>query len=155
MKNFSITERVKAQFRVDAFNLFNHPVLGFSSNQGNTCVAFGLNDSEVTAAVNARPDHRYRKRHADACSGIRGSVDLLSFFILNLGSLRAPLFSCLRHRVDPFSGCAYDVGIHAIALLPIFRVLLPAWLLSSSLVFTVPCLSMRRRRRHKALLSLQ
>ena len=28
MKNFSITERVKAQFRMDAFNLFNHPVSG-------------------------------------------------------------------------------------------------------------------------------
>ncbi len=40
MKNFSITERVKAQFRMDAFNVFNHPVLGFSSTQGNTCVAY-------------------------------------------------------------------------------------------------------------------
>jgi hypothetical protein len=39
LKNFSITERIKAQFRVDAFNLFNHPVLGFNSNQGDTCVA--------------------------------------------------------------------------------------------------------------------
>jgi len=36
MKNFSITERVKAQFRMDAFNVFNHPVLGFNSNQGGT-----------------------------------------------------------------------------------------------------------------------
>jgi hypothetical protein len=36
MKNFSITERVKAQFRMDVFNLFNHPVLGFSGNQGGT-----------------------------------------------------------------------------------------------------------------------
>ncbi len=33
MKNFAITERVKAQFRMDAFNVFNHPVLGFSANQ--------------------------------------------------------------------------------------------------------------------------
>jgi len=33
MKNFSITERVKMQFRMDAFNVFNHPVLGFSANQ--------------------------------------------------------------------------------------------------------------------------
>ncbi|ABF39921.1 Cna B-type protein [Candidatus Koribacter versatilis Ellin345] len=40
MKNFAITERVKAQFRMDVFNLFNHPVLGFNSNQGNTCVLF-------------------------------------------------------------------------------------------------------------------
>lgn len=36
MKNFSITERVKAQFRMDAFNVFNHPVLGFNQNQGGS-----------------------------------------------------------------------------------------------------------------------
>ena len=36
MKNFSITERVKAQFRMDAFNVFNHPVLGFTANQSGT-----------------------------------------------------------------------------------------------------------------------
>src|SRR5208283_1633775 len=36
MKNFSITERVKAQFRMDVFNVFNHPVLGFNANQGGT-----------------------------------------------------------------------------------------------------------------------
>jgi len=28
MKNFGLTERVTMQFRMDAFNLFNHPVLG-------------------------------------------------------------------------------------------------------------------------------
>jgi len=39
MKNFSVTERVKAQFRMDAFNVFNHPVLGFNNNQnGGTCI---------------------------------------------------------------------------------------------------------------------
>jgi len=37
-KSFSITERVKGQFRMDAYNVFNHPVLGFSSTQGNTCI---------------------------------------------------------------------------------------------------------------------
>jgi len=37
-KNFSITERYQAQFRFDAYNVFNHPVLGFGSTQGNTCV---------------------------------------------------------------------------------------------------------------------
>jgi hypothetical protein len=37
-KNFKITERINAEFRFDAYNVFNHPVLGFNSNQGNTCV---------------------------------------------------------------------------------------------------------------------
>jgi hypothetical protein len=38
MKNFGLTEKVKAQFRMDVFNLFNHPVLGFGSTQGNLCI---------------------------------------------------------------------------------------------------------------------
>jgi len=37
-KNFGLTERLKLQFRMDAFNVFNHPVLGFNNNQGNTCI---------------------------------------------------------------------------------------------------------------------
>jgi len=36
MKNFTITERVKAQFRADFFNVFNHPVLGYLQNQEGT-----------------------------------------------------------------------------------------------------------------------
>lgn len=43
MKNFAITERFKAQFRMDAFNVFNHPVGGFSSTQGNLCIDCGGN----------------------------------------------------------------------------------------------------------------
>jgi len=34
-KNFSITERVKAQFQAEFFNVFNHPVYALP---GNTCI---------------------------------------------------------------------------------------------------------------------
>jgi|CZKJ01.1.fsa_nt_gi hypothetical protein len=38
-KNIPIGERVKAQFRMDAFNVFNHPVYAFSGNNGaNGCI---------------------------------------------------------------------------------------------------------------------
>jgi hypothetical protein len=43
MKNFGLTERFNLIFRMDAFNLFNHPVYGFSSTQGNTCIDCGGN----------------------------------------------------------------------------------------------------------------
>jgi hypothetical protein len=36
MKNFLLTERFRLQFRMDAFNVFNHPVLGWNNNQGGT-----------------------------------------------------------------------------------------------------------------------
>ncbi len=49
MKNFKLTERYNLQFRMDAFNVFNHPVLGFNSNQGNTCIdCVGTNAGQVT-----------------------------------------------------------------------------------------------------------
>jgi hypothetical protein len=47
MKNFTITERVKAQFRFDAFNVFNHPVLGISNNF-NGCVDCGGSSGQIT-----------------------------------------------------------------------------------------------------------
>ena len=40
-KNFTVTERIKATFRAEFFNVFNHPVYGFSSAQGNTCIDCG------------------------------------------------------------------------------------------------------------------
>jgi outer membrane receptor protein involved in Fe transport len=47
-KGFTITERIKAQFRFDAYNVFNHPVLGFNANQGNTCVDCTGNAGQIT-----------------------------------------------------------------------------------------------------------
>ena len=44
-KNFTITERVKAQFRFDAYNLFNHPVLAIPAN---TCVDCGASSGQIT-----------------------------------------------------------------------------------------------------------
>jgi len=41
-KSFHLTERFNAQFRMDAFNVFNHPVYGFSAQDygatGGTCI---------------------------------------------------------------------------------------------------------------------
>lgn len=55
-KNFALTERFKLQFRTDIFNLFNHPVLGFNSNQSGSgqcidCAGNGLiKDIEADAS---------------------------------------------------------------------------------------------------------
>jgi hypothetical protein len=46
-KSFTITERVKAQFRFDAYNVFNHPVLGISNNF-NGCVDCGGSAGQIT-----------------------------------------------------------------------------------------------------------
>lgn len=56
-KNFAITERVKAQFRMDAFNVFNHPVLGFSANQGGsgTCIDCAGNGRITDIEADASP----------------------------------------------------------------------------------------------------
>lgn len=56
-KNFNITEKYRAQFRFDAYNVFNHPVLGFGSTQGNTCIDCGgggvISAIEADASPNA------------------------------------------------------------------------------------------------------
>jgi hypothetical protein len=50
VKNIPITERIKGQFRMDAFNVFNHPVYAFSGNNGaNGCVdCQGGNNGKIT-----------------------------------------------------------------------------------------------------------
>ena len=52
MKMFTITERVKAEFRFDAYNVFNHPVLAFDANEGNTCVDCGGTAGQITNIEN-------------------------------------------------------------------------------------------------------
>lgn len=47
-KDFRITERYHAEFRMDANNIFNHPVMGFNANQGNTCIDCGGNAGQIT-----------------------------------------------------------------------------------------------------------
>ena len=49
-KKFKIYERLMAQFRMDAFNVFNHPVYAFSANNGaNGCVdCQGGNNGKIT-----------------------------------------------------------------------------------------------------------
>src|SRR5581483_4816304 len=37
-KAFKVTERVQAKFRMDAYNVFNHPVYSFNSAAGNHCI---------------------------------------------------------------------------------------------------------------------
>jgi hypothetical protein len=51
VKKFRITETFNAQFRVDAFNVFNHPVYAFSANNGaSTCIdCQGGNNGKITA----------------------------------------------------------------------------------------------------------
>jgi len=50
VKKFHIYERVTAQFRMDAFNIFNHPVYAFSQNNGaNGCIdCQGGNNGKIT-----------------------------------------------------------------------------------------------------------
>jgi hypothetical protein len=52
-KNFRITERYNAEFRMDANNIFNHPVMGFNYTQGNTCIdCVGTDAGRITNIEN-------------------------------------------------------------------------------------------------------
>jgi len=48
-KSFAVTERIKAQFRFDAYNVFNHPVLAIPGNQ---CVDCGGDAGRITDIEN-------------------------------------------------------------------------------------------------------
>ncbi len=48
LKNIPITERVRAQFRMDAFNVFNHPALGFGQGTSLCVDCSGGTNGEIT-----------------------------------------------------------------------------------------------------------
>ena len=51
-KKFKLTERISGKFVLDAFNVFNHPVYGFSAQNyeatGGTCIDCGGNNGKIT-----------------------------------------------------------------------------------------------------------
>ncbi|MGB2606935.1 MAG: TonB-dependent receptor [Candidatus Sulfotelmatobacter sp.] len=69
-KDFALWERLKLQFRMDAFNIFNHPVLGFNNNQGNTCIDCSGNTSSAGRVTNIE---------ADSSPGAPGGMRQLQF----------------------------------------------------------------------------
>jgi hypothetical protein len=54
-KNFSIVERLRAQFRVDAFNTFNHPQFGFPNQNLNTTNP-AATDTSITSTTTDNRD---------------------------------------------------------------------------------------------------
>ena len=51
-KNFRVTEKVTLQFRTEAFNILNHPVLGMPLPYLDTYSAFDTNGRPVAGASN-------------------------------------------------------------------------------------------------------
>lgn len=62
LKNFKFTERVIFQFRVEGFNIFNHPVLGFNSAQGNKCIdcATTTDAGKITSIENGTSPRQFQ-----------------------------------------------------------------------------------------------
>ena len=62
LKNFKVYERVNAQFRVEGFNIFNHPVLGFNSAQGNHCIDCAANSGAglITSIENGTSPRQFQ-----------------------------------------------------------------------------------------------
>jgi hypothetical protein len=60
-KNFTITERVKAQFQAEFFNVFNHPVYAFNSSQSGsgTCIDCGGN-GQITSIESDIPMRQFQ-----------------------------------------------------------------------------------------------
>ena len=54
MKNFRVSEGVTGQFRMDAFNVFNHPIYAFSENNngGGKCIDCGGTNGLITDIEN-------------------------------------------------------------------------------------------------------
>ncbi|HXZ80251.1 MAG TPA: hypothetical protein VEG30_10000, partial [Terriglobales bacterium] len=56
LKNFRVTERFTAQFRMDAYNVFNHPALDFSpqgyASSGGGCVDCGGTNGKIKDILN-------------------------------------------------------------------------------------------------------
>src|SRR5258708_9834537 len=89
-KNFTITERVKAQFQAEFFNVFNHPIYA-NPNGCVDCSSGGLITGLETHSL-MRPLQL----------GVRGSV-LPQPFITNhyWGGDGSPSFSATKYNLSP------------------------------------------------------
>ena len=100
-KAFAITERFRAKFVMDAFNVFNHPVFAFSANNGaNGCVdCQGGNNGKITGLEGGTG-----MRQIQFCGAVRVLASNLR--LCSGGSpSRTPSFS--RSRLDPT--CMFEV----------------------------------------------
>jgi len=86
VKKFTITERLNAQFRVDAFNVFQPPVYAFSANNGaSTCI-------DCQGAITGRSPAWRAERLCGNCNLPFASIFNHAIRIFYRGSHRLPLF---------------------------------------------------------------